>query len=162
MKLKLFILIAIVALAFSATASAEIVAGGNLGLDIKNFRDPGATLMYGAQSDLTDNHRVRVFVQKVNWGNGHLDNVAFVDIWYLGSYFGFTGDWDFGTRISLDYEFDDGDVGQMVGLEITRKNIEFIPLGYTVAICASMDIVGRPDIVGTYFNAGLCFVIGKL
>lgn len=155
----LLILIAILILAMPVMA--EPVVGGALGALISDIDNPGAMIMIGMQSNITQNNIIRFSLNKLNFGDSGkvFDNVSGTDI----NYFPISTKWPnsfIGLRLSVDYETQDADLGMAIGGEwLQKKKLLFIIPADFVSTYGSLDFVNRQDEKGGYLNIGLGIIL---
>ena len=152
--MKHLISILIILAFMSVPAFGDITFGGHLGVNIEKIKDPGASLFLGMQESadviplLGESDYIRFIYQSVNFGNEQLSNVSLIEI----HYFGISERWDLGSRISGDYQPDDGNLGYAIGLEFIRKG--FVN---RLSAFACVDAVKKPEL-DAYFNFGRRFL----
>ena len=154
-RILIFIWLVALVLLFALPASAEIVTGVALGLDVQDVKDPGFAFCTGTQQSIGERDVLRFTFNKLNYGNKlAIDNVGGMYIHYLG----IAARFDVGSRSSADYEVD-GDIGIAVGVEMLFRDIHFAWLDKLlpgqVNIYSYLDAVERNDIGKTYAQVGL-------
>jgi len=141
-------------LLFLAPATyADVVFSGALGLDIKNIKDPGATISFGYRDNLNESgsHVVTGFFNSVNFGNS-LDNVGVM----ATQFWIFTPTWSFGTREAGDYEPDDGNLNGTLGVELLRKGkILFFADHEDIDTFVYADALYKKELQSWYFQFGI-------
>jgi hypothetical protein len=166
MTLKIVLLILLVFLVLpAATICADHVLGANLGLSLKDIKDPGASILYGIQTQAGQNDYVRFFYEQINYGNELYSNVGAMEI----HYFGLSDKIKIGTRAAVDYEPDDANIGLTGGAELLSNNLfdqiglDFVAVGFLNDVSGLLygDMVHRPE-TGVYFRVGVALILPPL
>lgn len=141
------LLILIVLLCFAVTAHSAIVIGGKLGIDVKDIKNPGASITFGFQEEITTNKYLRGVFQKANFGDStKITNVGAMTIFYWG----LGQKWDFGHWLGASYETDDAKIGTAFGIEMVRKGF----FDNKLSIGLNAGVVNHQE-TGTFFEVGL-------